>query len=553
MYPTADPDPTALPEWKALERHAQSMRGVHMRDLFSADAGRAARMSTDVGALFADWSKHRVTDETLAHLHALANAAQLPAAIHALFSGTKVNTTEDRAAMHWALRAAPQDGAATASSETGQAVRAVHAQMRAWLQALSTGDLRGATGAPFTDVVSIGIGGSYLGPMLAAQACGGQGTGVRVHFVANLDAHDLIPRLERLDPAATLFIIASKSFTTLETFTNAETARRWLAAGLPAGADVGRHFVAITANTRAATAFGIDPANVFAFWDWVGGRYSLWSAIGLPAAIALGMDGFLELLAGARAKDEHFRTAPLARNLPATLGLIGLWYANFLGAQSQAVVVYDERLRALPEYLQQLDMESNGKRVTHGGRTVAADTAPILWGGVGTNAQHAFFQLLHQGTRLVPVDFIAAIDPGLDVPPHHDLLLANCFAQARALMWGRTEAEARAELAAQNQPAEAVARLAPHKVFPGNAPSTTILLPRLSPASLGALIALYEHRTYVQGAIWGINSFDQWGVELGKQMALAIQRDLDGAGAGAHYDASTAALIARYRAGRRPG
>lgn len=544
-------DVTALPAWAALVRHRDAVAGLHLRELFADDPQRVRRMSIDTGLLFLDYSKNRVTGETLDLLRRLAREAGLADAVAAMFAGARINVTEDRPVLHTALRARPEDPLNGVDPAIRAAVERVKAQMRACVEDLTGGRLRGATGKPITDLVSIGIGGSHLGPLLATRALAHRNRSpLRLHFVANLDPRDIDAVLARVDPAAALFIIASKSFTTLETCTNAATVRRWLEERLPAGADAGAHFAAVTANAAAARELGIAASRIFEFWDWVGGRYSLWSAIGLPVAAALGMDGFEEMLDGARAMDLHFREAPLEENLPVTLALLGVWYTNFLGAETHAVVPYDQRLELLPDYLQQLDMESNGKRVTREGRPVPCATAPVLWGGIGTNAQHAFFQLLHQGTRLVPVDFIAVLDPEIELPPHHELLIANCFAQARALMWGRTEEEARAELTAAGHSETDIARLLPHRVFPGNAPSNTLLLPRLTPRSFGALLAAYEHKTFVQGVLWGINSFDQWGVELGKHMARAIERGLAGAAEG-QFDASTAALMARYRAARR--
>ncbi len=541
-------DVTRSSAWQWLAAHAASMAGMHMRELFAREPDRHPRLTIDTGDVFLDYSKNRVVDETLDLLREFARQAGLPQAIEALFRGDRINVTENRPALHCALRRTGGPPLLVDGTDVGVAVAGVHARMREAVAGLESGRHRGATGARFTDVVLIGIGGSYLGPLLACRALEHRRrSALRLHFVANLDAWDLATVVAPLTAATTLFIVASKSFTTQETFTNAASARRWLEDGLPAGADAGLHFWALTANPAAALRFGIAPGRTLEFWEWVGGRYSLWSAIGLPLAILLGMEGYEALLAGAERMDRHFRETPFEDNAPVTLGLLSIWYTNFLGAHSHAVVPYDQRLALLPEYLQQLDMESNGKRVTLSGEPVGCATAPVLWGGVGTNSQHAFFQLLHQGTRLVPVDFVAVLDPELKRPPHHDLLLANCFAQSRALMWGRTAAEARAELeAAGTVPAE-VARLLPHRVFPGNVPSNTLLLPRLDAGGLGALIALYEHRTYVQGALWNINPFDQWGVELGKQMAKTIERDLEDGAAG-DYDSSTAGLLARYRA-----
>jgi len=540
----------ALPQWQALVRHAETMREVHLRTLMADDPQRFARLSIEAAGLLLDYSKNRISDETLGLLRELADAAQLRGSVRALFAGERVNPTEDRAALHTALRNRGTGPVHVDGEDVMPAVRRVLGQMRECVEQLHEGRLQGATGRAFTDVVAIGIGGSYLGPLLASRALAHHRRGgIGLHFVANLDPRDIDPVLARLDPETTLFLVASKSFTTVETATNAATARGWLARFLPEGADPGVHFLAVTANTGAAQALGIARARVFEFWDWVGGRYSLWSAIGLPIALLLGMDGFEEMLDGAWQMDRHFLEAPLEANLPVTLALLGVWYTNFLGAHSHAVVPYDQRLELLPAYLQQLDMESNGKRVTRDGRAVDYHTAPVLWGGLGTNCQHAFFQLLHQGTRLVPVDFIAVLDPELDLPPHHELLIANCFAQSRALMLGRDAPATRAALEAEGLAPDRIEQLLPHKVFPGNAPSNTIVLQSLSAAAFGALIAAYEHKTFAQSAIWGINCFDQWGVELGKQMAREIGADF-AAGAAHDYDPSTRALIERYRRAR---
>ena len=534
--------------WRALVEHQRDIEPLHLRDLFREDPGRAARMSLRAGPLYCDYSKHRATARTLELLVELAEERGLSRAIDAMFAGEAINATEGRAVLHVALRNRSQRPIVTAGRDVMPDVRAVLAKMRDFTDRLRGGAHRGATGRTITDVVNLGIGGSDLGPLMVCEALHPYWKrGLRAHFVSNVDGAHLGRTLEDLDPARTLFIVASKTFTTQETLTNARSARDWVVGVLGESA-VASHFVAVSTNEEAVRAFGIDPANMFGFWDWVGGRYSLWSAIGLPIACVVGMDHFEAMLAGAHEMDEHFRTAPLAQNLPVVLALLGLWYADFFGAPSFALLPYDQSLHRMPAWLQQGDMESNGKRVRLDGGVVDHPTGPIVWGEPGTNGQHAFYQLLHQGTHLVPADFLAPLRSHYPIGDHHDKLIANMIAQCEALMIGKTEAEARAELEAQGLDPERVAALAPHKVFPGNRPTTAILL---DPQALGALLALYEHRIFVQGAIWGVNSFDQWGVELGKQLANRILPELTGAAAGAH-DASTAQLIERVRAGRRP-
>jgi len=542
------PSVTTLPEWHALEAHRRALGAPDLRALFAADPQRAARLSLDAAGIHADFSKHLITDETLALLLALAEAVDLPGWIGRMFRGDAINNTEGRAVLHVALRNRGGRPIAVDGSDVMPGVEQVLGQMGRFATRVRNGEWLGYTGRRITDVVNIGIGGSNLGPLMVCEALRYyQNPELRVHFVSNVDGTHIAETLKGLDPATTLFIVASKTFTTQETLTNAQTARRWCVDALGDNAAIARHFVAVSTARAQVEAFGIDPANMFGFWDWVGGRYSLWSAIGLPIAVAVGMERFLELLAGAHAMDEHFRTAPLARNLPALLALLGVWYRNFHGAATHAVLPYDQYLKYLPAYLQQADMESNGKGVTRDGEPVGCDTGPVVWGEPGTDGQHAFYQLIHQGTQLIPVDFIAPLHSHNPIGDHHAKLLANCLAQAEALMRGKTAAEARAELEASGADAATVQRLLPHKVFPGNRPSTTLLVDRLTPERLGALIALYEHRIFVQGVIWGVNSYDQWGVELGKQLAGTILRELEG-GASAPHDASTADLVARCRA-----
>ncbi|RMD79418.1 MAG: glucose-6-phosphate isomerase [Gammaproteobacteria bacterium] len=538
------PRADTLPAWRALAEHHRELRGLHLRGLFARDPGRFQALSLEEGALFLDYSKHRVTAETLGLLFQLAREARVEERREAMFAGQRINTTEGRAVLHVALRNRSRRPILVDGRDVMPEVEAVLARMRRFTEALRSGSWRGWTGRPITDVVNIGIGGSDLGPAMATQALRPYHDGPRCHFVSNVDGSHLHDTLAGLDPETTLFIVASKTFTTQETLTNARSARRWLLERAGDEAAVARHFVAVSTNAEAVRVFGIDTEHMFEFWDWVGGRYSMWSAIGLPIAVAVGMDRFEELLAGAHAMDEHFRTAPLERNLPVILGLLGIWYTDFFGAATHAVLPYDQHLQRLPAYLQQLEMESNGKRVTLEGEPVGYPTCPVVWGEPGTNGQHAFYQLLHQGTQLVPADFILPLQPHHPLAEHHRILVANCLAQTEALMKGRTEEEARAELRAQGLPEPEVERLVPHRVFPGNRPSSTILLERLTPFALGQLVALYEHKVFVQGTIWGINSFDQWGVELGKQLAKAILPELEGAPVGPH-DASTAGLIRR--------
>ncbi|HJL14050.1 MAG TPA: glucose-6-phosphate isomerase [Sandaracinaceae bacterium LLY-WYZ-13_1] len=545
--------PTDADAWKALTAHYARVRELHLRDLFRDDPERARRMTFRLDDLYVDFSKHRVTDETLELLVQLAVERELPAWIEKMFTGERINATEGRAVLHVALRNRSNRPIRVDGKNVMPAVSAVLARMRSFTERLRSGEHRGHTDETITDVVNLGIGGSDLGPQLVAEALRPYWRdGMRAHFVSNVDGTHLAETLEGLDPARTLFVVASKSFSTQETLTNARSARRWLVEKLGAESAVAKHFVAVSTNHQAVKDFGIDPANVFEFWDWVGGRYSLWSAIGLPVACVIGMDRFEALLAGAHRMDEHFRTAPLAENIPVLSALIGLWYVNFFGAASFAVLPYDQSLRRLPAWLQQGDMESNGKRTRRDGEVVSGYyTGPIVFGEPGTNGQHAFFQLLHQGTRMVPCDFLAPVVSHHPLGDHHAKLLANLLAQTEALMIGRTEAEARAELEEAGLEEDAIARLVPHKVFPGNRPSTTMLFDRLTPETLGSILALYEHRIFVQGVIWGINSFDQWGVELGKKLAKRILPELGATSEATEHDASTRALIDHVLASRR--
>ncbi len=542
---------TSSAAWQALAAHHAETGEARLSDLFAADAGRFERFSLSAAGLFLDYSKNRIDPRGMELLLALARSRGLENAQAAMFAGRRINTTENRAVLHVALRNRADTPIEVDGADVMPAVRQVLARMGEFAEGVRSGAWTGHTGETITDVVNIGIGGSDLGPAMACQALAALGhPRLTMHFVSNIDGDHLAGVLARVNPARTLFIVASKTFTTIETMTNAASARAWFLASGATEADIARHFVAVSTNAGKVEAFGIDPANMFGFWDWVGGRYSMWSAVGLPIALWVGRDGFEALLAGAHAMDRHFAEAPLEANMPVILGLIGVWYRNFFGAGSLCVAPYAQALARLPAYLQQLEMESNGKSVTRDGAPVEVATCPVIWGEPGTNGQHAFFQLLHQGTDLIPVDFIAPLAASHGLADHHRLLLANCIAQSKALMVGKGADEVRAELTAQGLSGEALEALVPHRVFPGNRPSNTLLLPDLSPASLGALIALYEHKVFVQSVIWGINAFDQWGVELGKQIASRIGDELAGGAAGEH-DASTRGLIAL--AGRRLG
>jgi len=533
---------TQRPEWRALAAHHAELSGRHLRSLFADDPARGERLTAEGAGLFLDYSKQRLTGETIALLVALARACGLPGRIEAMFRGERINTTEDRAVLHVALRA-PAGATITVGGENVvPKVHEVLGRMGRFAEAVRSGEWTGHTGRRIRNVVNIGIGGSDLGPAMAWLALRHYAErSLAFRFVSNVDGTDFAEAVAGLDPAETLFIVSSKTFTTLETMTNARTAREWALAGLGGdAAAVARHFVAVSTNAAEVAKFGIDTAHMFGFWDWVGGRYSMSSAIGLSTMIAVGPARFRELLDGFHAMDEHFRTAPLEANLPALLGLIAIWNTDFLGASTAAVLPYDQYLVRFPAYLQQLTMESNGKRVTRGGAPVDCDTAPVLWGEPGTNGQHSFYQLLHQGTGLIPCDFIVFAQPLNPLGRHHDLLVANVLAQAEALAFGKTAGE----VAAEGVPAA----LVPHKTFPGDRPSSTILAPRLTPHALGTLVALYEHSVFTQGAIWDIDSFDQWGVELGKVLAQRIVPELEAKDEPRlAHDGSTNALIRRYR------
>ncbi len=538
------PTLTRRPTWQALVEHHAAVRDTTLRDLFATDPGRAGKMTVEACGVTLDYSKNRVTAETVSLLVKLANEVGLKDKTAAMFAGDKINTTENRAVLHTALRAPGGRSVVVDGVDVVPEVHAVLDRMAAFADRVRTGDWTGHTGERITAVVNIGIGGSDLGPVMAYEALKHYATrDITFRFVSNVDGTDFAEATRDLDPARTLFIVSSKTFTTLETMTNAKTARDWSLATLKDESAVAKHFVAVSTAAAEVTKFGIDPANMFGFWDWVGGRYSMDAAIGLSTMIAVGPGPFRDMLAGFHAMDEHFRTAPLERNLPALMGLLTVWYADFFGAETVAVLPYDQYLKRFPAYLQQLTMESNGKRVTLDGTAVDYATGPVFWGEPGTNGQHSFYQLIHQGTHLIPCDFIAFAHSLNPVGRHHDILTANVFAQAEALAFGKTEGEVRAEGAAD--------ALVPHKTFPGNRPSNVLLLDRLTPAALGTLVALYEHSVFTQGVVWGIDSFDQWGVELGKVLAQRIVPELEAAGEPElTHDASTNGLIRRYRAMR---
>lgn len=538
---------TASHAWASLSAHHQKLEKKHLRDLFAEDPDRAASLSLSFEDILFDFSKQRLTGETLDLLLKLAEASFVPEWIRRMFDGDRINVTEDRSVLHVALRrsSAPFPGA---QMDVMPEVLATRARMAEFAELLRAGKAQGHHGTAIHDVVNIGIGGSDLGPKMVNQALRSIAhPALGVHYVSNLDGAQLAPLLQTLDPRSTLFIVVSKTFTTQETMLNAETARNWLKANLGDDINLANHFAAVSSRPERAVAFGVSADRVFPIWDWVGGRYSLWSAVGLTLMIAIGPHAFDELLRGAERMDEHFRTAPFARNLPVVMGLIGLWNTNFLGAATNAVLPYNESLKYLPSFLQQLEMESNGKSVGIAGDPVQHETCPIVWGELGNNGQHAFFQLLHQGGRLVPCDFIASVRSDYPLPGHQEALLSNCFAQSSALAFGKTEDEVRESMEKEGVAPAQIADLLPHRVFAGNQPSSTLLLKSLAPATLGALVALYEHKVFVQGAIWGINSFDQWGVELGKAVASRILPAFADPSLASAFDASTQALLAYCR------
>ena len=560
--PTTNPGAVDTPAWAALQRHYDQVKDLHLRELFDSDADRGTELTVDAADLHIDYSKHRATRETLSLLKDLAEAAGLRGRIDAMFAGQHINSTEDRAVLHTALRLPAGAHLEVDGQDVVAEVESVRARMRGFADQIRSGKWTGATGERITTVVNIGIGGSDLGPVMAYEALKDYSDrDISARFVSNIDPTDITEKTRDLDPATTLFIVASKTFTTLETLTNARLARTWLTTGLQerhglssadAAVAVAKHFAAVSTNEKLVADFGIDTDNMFGFWDWVGGRYSFDSAVGLSLVITVGPDRFDEMLAGFHAIDEHFRTADFTMNAPVILGLLNVWYGDFFGSGSHAVLPYSQYLLRFPAYLQQLTMESNGKSVRLDGSAVLADTGEVFWGEPGTNGQHAFYQLLHQGTRIIPADFIGFAQPNHDVhdvdaddADVHDLFMSNFFAQTTALAFGKTAEEIAAE---GTDPA-----VVPHKVMPGNRPTTSILAPKLTPGTLGQLVALYEHITFVQGTIWGINSFDQWGVELGKTMAKQMAPMLSGEKSTDGVDSSTAALIKHYRAGRGQG
>ncbi len=530
--------------WQALRKHQQQLADVHMRDLFADDPLRFDQFSLRLGSILFDYSKNRITEETMSLLLDLAHQANLAQMIEAVFSGQKINVTENRAVLHIALRNRSNRPILVDGRDVMPDVNRVLAKMRRFSESVRSGEWKGYTGRQITDIVNIGIGGSDLGPKMVTHALTPYARpNLRVHFVSNVDGSDLLETLKRVSPETTLFLIASKTFTTQETMTNAHSARAWLLAAAGDEAATAKHFAAMSTNTTGVAGFGIDTQNMFEFWDWVGGRYSLWSAIGLPIALSVGMDHFEQLLSGAHTVDEHFRTAPFEENIPVIMALLGIWYNNFFGAQTQAILPYDHYLTHFPAHLQQVDMESNGKSITRLGTWVDCSTGPIIWGQPGTNGQHAFYQLIHQGTKLVPCDFLAAVQSHNPLGQHHAILLSNFFAQTEALMKGKTAHQVREELIAQGYEGEQLERLIPAKTFPGNRPTNSFLYPKLTPETLGSLIALYEHKIFTQGVIWNVNSFDQMGVELGKHLAKAILPELTGNEQVSSHDPSTNGLI----------
>ncbi|MBV6824286.1 glucose-6-phosphate isomerase [Pseudomonas sp. PD9R] len=546
-------DVTALPAWQALNDHRQAMQDFSMREAFNADPQRFTQFTLSSCGLFLDYSKNLINAETRNLLVGLANEVDLKGAIKSLFDGEIVNASEGRPALHTALRRPVGDKLSVNGVNVMPEVHRVLNQMTDLVGRIHDGLWRGYTEKPITDVVNIGIGGSFLGPELVSEALLSYAQkGVRCHYLANIDGSEFHELTMTLRAETTLFIVSSKSFNTLETLKNAQAARAWYLAQGGSEAELHRHFIAVSSNNAAAVAFGIREENIFPMWDWVGGRYSLWSAIGLPIALAIGMSNFKELLSGAYTMDQHFLTTPFEQNMPVLLALLGVWYGNFWGAQSHAILPYDHYLRNITKHLQQLDMESNGKRVRQDGTPVATDTGPVIWGGVGCNGQHAYHQLLHQGTQLIPADFIVPIVSFNPVSDHHQWLYANCLSQSQALMLGKTLAEAETELRDKGMSEAEVQKLAPHKVIPGNRPSNTLVVERISPRRLGALVAMYEHKVFVQSVIWGINAFDQWGVELGKELGKGVYNRLVGSEESPADDPSTQGLINYFR-GRHRG
>ena len=538
--------PIDLPAWTALASHAPTI--PPMRELFAKDPNRASTLSHRWNDLFIDYSKNRVTPETLKLLRQLLKEAKVEELRDRMFRGDKINLTENRAVLHIALRRPANQPLIVESKDLMPEVEATRQHMKVFSEQVRSGSWKGYKGQPISDIVNIGIGGSDLGPVMVTEALKPFARrDLKMHFVSNIDSTQLVEVLRVCKPSTTLFLVASKTFTTQETLTNAHSARSWFMKEANDEKHIAKHFVALSTNETAVKKFGIDPANMFPFWDWVGGRYSLWSAIGLSIALSIGYDRFTELLEGAHAMDEHFFKTPVEQNLPMTLALLGILYNNFHDAQTHAILPYDQYLHRFPAYFQQGDMESNGKGVDRDGKPVTWSTGPVIWGEPGTNGQHAFYQLIHQGTKLIPCDFLASVETFNPMGPHHDILLANFFAQTEALMKGKTEAEARAELTQEGVKGEALEKLIPHKVFTGNRPTNSILAQRFDPKTLGSLIALYEHKIFVQGAIWNINPYDQMGVELGKQLAKKIEPELTASGAIRSHDSSTNQLINEYK------
>ncbi len=547
---------TNSPAWQALWTHFATMKSVDMRKMFQDDPNRFEKFSLRFDGLLFDYSKNRISEDTMKHLVRLAEQSHLPDRIASMFHGEKINVTENRAALHTALRNRSNQPIYVDGTDVMVDIKRVLGNMRRFSDAVRSGRQLGSTGKQIRHIVNIGIGGSDLGPLMVCEALKsysreGMNPPMSAHFVSNIDGTHLAETLRNIDAESTLFIVSSKTFTTQETLTNARSARAWLVEKLGNEQSVANHFAAVSTNLEGTSKFGIKRENVFEFWDWVGGRYSLWSAIGLPIALYLGMDKFEELLGGAYAMDEHFRSAPPEQNIPTIMALLGIWYGNFFGAGSNAVLPYDQYLHRFPAYLQQLDMESNGKGVDRDGKPVDYDTGMVVWGEPGTNGQHAFYQLIHQGTRMIPADFIAPIHGQNPIGGHHAILLANCLAQTEALMVGKTSEEARSELVAAGMHGKELEALLPHKVFAGNRPTNTLLFDRLDAHTLGMLIALYEHKVFVQSVVWNINPFDQWGVELGKQLAGKILPELLDHDTPSQHDASTDGLINYYRQHRQ--
>ncbi|WP_369163028.1 glucose-6-phosphate isomerase [Candidatus Thiodiazotropha sp. LNASS1] len=539
-------------EWMALEKHWAEVEPLQMRDLFQQGPERVEQMSIRQCGIMLDYSKNRINARSMNLLLELAQAVDVDGWRRRMFSGERLNITENRAVLHVALRNRSNQPIWFDGEDVMPSVNAVLQRMEAFSESVRCGDWKGYTGKPISDVVNIGIGGSNLGPLMVCEALKPyQKPDLRMHFVSNVDGTHIVDTVSALDPETTLFIIASKTFTTQETLTNAVTARKWLLDELHDEAAVARHFVAVSTNAEEVSRFGIDTANMFEFWDWVGGRYSLWSAIGLPIAIAIGMQNFFELLEGAHEMDQHFLHADLSENMPVIMALLGIWYLDFAKTRTHAILPYDQYLRYLPDYLQQADMESNGKRVTRFGRPVDYPTGPVVWGTAGTDGQHAYYQLIHQGTQLIPCDFIIPVNSHNETGDHHEKLFANCLAQTEALMLGKTRTEAREEMEQAGLDPEQIVDLLPHRIFPGNRPSNTLLVDKMTPSRLGSLIALYEHKIFIQGVIWRINSFDQWGVELGKQLAGVILPELLDEQQSSRHDSSTQGLITYFHRHRK--